>query len=105
MNEWYIFPLIFLPSIILIFSQLFHDKKKAKKIVNMRKKKGGTPMNHEILKKHIGRFCSVSTLDHFETGTILSVNETWLEVEVVNKKSKRIELINLEYVEKISIEE
>ncbi|MCZ0702971.1 hypothetical protein J2T56_001134 [Natronobacillus azotifigens] len=105
MNEWYILLLVFLPLLFSILNQFFHDKKKVKKIMNMRKKKGVTPMNHEILKKHIGRSCSVSTLDHFAMGTILSVNETWLEVEVVKKKSKQIELINLEYVEKISIGE
>lgn len=104
MSEYFFWLIILFPLIILIFDQK-NDKKKARIIMNIKKKKGMKLMNYEILKKRIGDYCTVNTLEYVEQGIILSVNESWLEIEVNEKKDKRIELINLDYVEKISIDQ
>lgn len=58
-------------------------------------------MINEIVKKYMGKKCYIST-GTFGTnveGTIVEVNEKWIEIET--KKGK--ELINAEFVQRIKI--
>ncbi len=58
-------------------------------------------MTNELIKKYIGKKCSISTGDFGTnaTGKIIDINENWIEVET--KKGK--ELINAEFVQSIKI--
>ncbi|WP_353893241.1 hypothetical protein PRVXH_002657 [Proteinivorax hydrogeniformans] len=58
-------------------------------------------MSHKIMEKYIGRMCLIYTLDNHVQGMIKSIEGSWLEVEC--GKHKKIELVNVEFVEKIEI--
>lgn len=60
-------------------------------------------MTPDVIKKYVGKICEVHTLDQYVEGKIISVHDNWMEVEVDGKKSKSLELVNLNFVEKISV--
>lgn len=70
-------------------------------LLNIKKRKGVNNMTNEIIKKYIGSNCKISTGSYGTNveGTILEVNENWIEVET--KKGK--ELINADFVQNIKI--
>lgn len=68
-----------------------------------RKKKGRSKQNmNELILKYIGKKCIISTMSNSlggsVTGTIKSVNDSWLEVEAQNGQT---EIINSEYIIRI----
>jgi len=70
-------------------------------LLKIRKRKGVVKMTNELIKKYIGKKCQVST-GTFGTnvkGTMIGVNENWLEVET----KKGNELINAEFIQSIKI--
>ena len=69
--------------------------------MKIKKRKGEITMTNEIIKKYIGSNCKISTGSYGTTveGTILEVNENWIEVET--KKGK--ELINADFVQNIKV--
>jgi len=58
-------------------------------------------MTNEVIKKYIGKNCKISSgsLGINVVGTIIDVNENWIEVET--KKGQ--ELINADYIQSIKI--
>ncbi|MDR5658420.1 hypothetical protein RH915_02850 [Serpentinicella sp. ANB-PHB4] len=97
-------PLILFLVLIFIDHFDFTKTDTTKKII-IRKinKKEGIEMTHEVIKKYIGKICEVHTLDQYVEGKITTVDDKWMEVEVEEKKSKSLELVNLDFVEKISV--
>ena len=92
---------IFMPifSIYLIAMQE-RKRKRRVKTIKIKKKKGALIMSIDAFKRHIGRRCQIITiLDKKISGKINRVDENWVEVET----SKRIELINIEFIERLSI--
>lgn len=93
---------IYMPLFILlviIFQQQYEMKKFI--ILKIKKKKGLIIMTNEIIKKHIGKTCKISTGSFVREsiGKIIEVNENWIEVET--KKGK--ELINADFIQSIRI--
>jgi hypothetical protein len=70
-------------------------------IIKFKKRKGLKTMTNEVIKKYIGRYCTIST-GSFGTnvmGKIIDINENWIEMET----KKGNELINAEFVQSIKI--
>lgn len=72
-------------------------------ILKMKKKKGMMNMLNEIVKKHIGKNCLVSTgtFGVNINGKLIEVNEKWIEVET----KKGNELVNFEFIQRIKIKD
>lgn len=91
---------IYMPIFILLFVILPQQRAAQKAAIFKRKKrKGGKIMANEVIKKYIGKKCVIST-GTFGTnvvGTIIDVNENWIEVET----KKGSEIINSEFVQTI----
>ncbi len=70
-------------------------------LIKIKKRKGVITMTNEIIKKYIGLNCKISTGSYGSNvvGTILEVNENWIEVET--KRGK--ELINADFVQNIKV--
>lgn len=73
----------------------------AKMMIAKIKKRGQTAMTNDIIKKHIGSTCmfSTGTLGANATGTILDVQENWVEIQT----KKGIQVINAEFVQQIKV--
>lgn len=93
---------IYMPMFILLFIIIPQKREMEKAVVlKIKKRKGVKIMTNEIIKKYIGKYCKIST-GSFGTnlvGTIIDVNENWLEVGT--KKGK--ELINADFVQSIKV--
>lgn len=65
-------------------------------------KRRRTPMTNEVIAKYIGKSCLISTGSYgvSVSGTIVAVNENWIEVET---KKGRAELVNADYVQSVRI--
>ncbi|WP_298841722.1 DUF6897 domain-containing protein [Clostridium sp.] len=89
--------------LFVVFLIVLPQQHKIKKlaILKRKKRKGLIIMTNELIKKYIGKKCSISTGDFGTnaTGKIIDINENWIEVET--KKGK--ELINAEFVQSIKI--
>ncbi len=101
MDYWYIWIVLYL----CIFLPLLTRKKRRKRrnIADRRRKneRRGKKMNVELIKKFIGKKCIFhgdGEAFSVPTGTLLSIEENWAEIEVDGGKTQ---LINLDYVSKI----
>ena len=58
-------------------------------------------MTNELLSKHIGKKCKISTGSYGSnvTGRILEIKDNWIEVETY----KGLELINAEFVQNVKV--
>ncbi|WP_312884224.1 DUF6897 domain-containing protein [Clostridium psychrophilum] len=93
---------ICIPLFVIFFIVLPRQREMKKlAILKSKKRKGLIIMTNELIKKYIGKTCSISTGEFgtSATGKIIDVNENWIEVET--KKGK--ELINAEFVQSIKI--
>lgn len=91
---------IYMPLFVIFFIILPHQRSVQKAVLlKIRKRKGVVKMTNELIKRYIGKKCLIST-GTFGTnvkGTIIGVNENWLEVET----KKGSELINAEFIQSI----
>lgn len=101
MDNWYIWIVLYM----CIFLPLLTRKKRRKRrnIADRRRKneRRGNKMSIELIKKFIGKKCIFhSDGGDFSvpTGTLLSIEENWAEIEAADGKTQ---LINLDYVSKI----
>lgn len=93
---------IYMPLFILLFLILPLQREMQKTaILKIKKKKGLIFMMNEVIKKHIGKTCKISTGSFVREaiGKIIDVNENWIEIET--KKGK--ELINADFIQSIKI--
>jgi hypothetical protein len=93
-----------MPIFILFFIILPQQREMQKSVIlKIRKKKGVIIIMNELIKKYIGKNCSVSTgsFGTSVTGKIIEVNENWIEIET----KKGNQLINAEFVQSIKINE
>lgn len=93
---------IYLPLFIIFFIILPQQRAINKAVVmKIKRRKGELTMTNEVIKKYIGKSCMISTgsFGTSITGTIIDVNENWIEVET--KKGNT--LINAEYVQSIKV--
>lgn len=94
----------FIPILILLFVILPQQKRNKKKaFLKKIYKKRGIKMNNETINKYLGKECAINTLDQYVEGKLVSLVGKWLEIEVESKKEKSIELVNVQFIEKISI--
>ena len=93
----------FLPIIILLFIILPQQKKKAKKIVinKIIKKERRVYMSKEVFKNLMGKNCLIYSIDQYSEGKITEINDNWLKIET----KKNIEIINIEFIEKIEVKD
>jgi len=93
---------IYLP-LFIIFLVIIPNQQQIQKLILMKikKRKGVRTMTNEIIKKYIGINCKISTGSYGTNieGTILEVNENWIEVQT--RKGK--ELINADFVQNIRV--
>ncbi len=93
---------IYLP-LLIIFLVVIPNQQKFQKLIikKIKKRKGVITMTNEIIKKYIGTNCKISTGSYGTNiiGTILEINENWIEVQT--KKGK--ELINSDFVQNIKV--
>ncbi len=93
---------IYMPLFILffvIFPQQSQMQSQASRMIT--KKRRARKLNHELIKKYIGRVCKITTGSYGTTtsGKILDVTENWIEIET----RKGIELMNAEFVQNIKV--
>jgi hypothetical protein len=95
---------IYMPLFVLLFIILPSQREVQKSIIlKIKRKKGLIIMTNEVIKKYIGKACRIST-GAFGTGvigTIIDVNENWVEVET----KKGNEIINAEFIVSIKIDQ
>lgn len=88
--------------IVLILPQQAAERTAVARLIS-RKKEGRIAMTNELVKKYIGKHCRITTgsMGINVTGRITEVNENWIEIET--KKGK--EIVNLDFIQNISIKE
>lgn len=94
---------IYVPIYILFFVILPQQRKLQQIVIGRRivQRKELHVMANELINKFIGKTCKISTGSFGTTlvGTLIDVNENWLEVET--KKGR--ELINADYIQSIKV--
>jgi preprotein translocase subunit YajC len=93
---------VYLPMLILFFIIIPQQREREKgALVKIKKRKGLIAMTNEIIKNYIGKTCKITTgsFGVNVVGTIIDVNENWLEVET----RKGRELINADFIQSIKI--
>ena len=98
--------IIFIPIIIaVVIPAIMQGQKKNKTTALIQNviTKRGKEMNGNLIKKYVGKKCEIHTLDQYVEGKVLSLDENWLEVRVETKKEKKTEIVNTNFIEKISI--
>ncbi len=93
---------LYSPLFMLLFVILpsqYQAQAQAAKMIMKRKKV--RVLDHELIKKYIGRVCKITTGSYGTTtnGKILDVKENWIELET----HKGIELMNAEFVQNIKV--
>jgi len=70
-------------------------------IMKIKKRKGLSALTNEIIEKHKGRRCKITTgaLGTSVVGTIIEINENWIEIET--RKGK--EIVNADFIQSIKI--
>lgn len=88
--------------IVLVLPQQAAERIAVARLIR-RRKKGRIAMTNELVKKYLGKYCRITTgsMGINVTGRITEVNENWIEIET--KKSK--EIVNLDFIQNISIKE
>lgn len=95
---------IYMPIFILFFVILPQQRTIRNAIVfKIKKRKGVIIVINDIVKKHIGKNCLVSTgtFGVNITGKLVEVNEKWVEIET----KKGNELVNFEFIQRIKIDD
>lgn len=91
--------------IIVIIILMFAESSAYKNWVVIKKQKGrrGLYYMSDYLKKFVGKKCFVSTgsFGTSITGTIMGIEDKWMEIEVKENKPK--EIINLEFVQRMRV--
>lgn len=89
-------------AIVIILPQQAAERTVVARLIS-RRKKGRIAMTNELVKKYLGKYCRITTgsMGINVTGRITEVNENWIEIET--KKSK--EIVNLDFIQNISIKE
>lgn len=95
---------IYLPIFVLLFviiPQQNQMQVQAAKMITKRRRR--RTLDHELIKKYIGRECKITTGSYGTTtkGKVLDVKENWIEIET----KKGIELMNAEFVQNIKVED
>jgi len=93
---------IYLPLLITLIIIIPQQQEIQKAVLlKIKKRKGVITMTNEMIKKYIGLKCKLSTGTYGTNivGTILEINENWIEVET--RKGK--ELINADFVQNIKV--
>lgn len=90
---------IFLLLFVIIPQQNLMQTQAAIMIAKRRRTK---KVDHELIKKYIGRVCKITTGSYGSTttGKILDVKENWIELDT----RKGIELMNAEFVQNIKVQ-
>lgn len=93
---------IYMPLFIIFFIILPQQRAVQKSVLfKIRKRKGVIEMTNELVKKYIGQNCHINSgsLGTNVKGTIVEVNENWLEVETKQGN----QLINADFIQSIKI--
>jgi predicted secreted protein len=93
---------IYMPIFILLFVIVpRQNQMQAQAARKMMKKRRLRPLNHELIKKFIGKVCKITTGSYGTTtsGKIIDVKENWIELET----QKGIELMNADFVQNIKV--
>lgn len=90
---------IYIPLFIIFIAA--YRRKKHTVLSHIRKRKRGFTMTNELLRTYMSKKCKISTgsMDNSITGTLKELNDNWLKVET----AKGIELVNIDYIQKIKI--
>lgn len=93
---------IYMPVFMLFFVIIPQQRAMQRAVIQrIKKRKGVSIMANELLKKYVGKYCTLTTGSYGTavTGKIIEVNENWVEVET----KKGPELINAEFVQSVRI--
>lgn len=92
---------IYLPLLVVMIAAMQQNEYRKIMIIRHRKRGGIICMTNELLSKHIGKKCKVSTGSYGSTvtGRILEVRDNWIEVET----SRGLQLINAEFVQNVKV--
>ncbi len=93
---------IYLPIFILLFVIIPQQSQmQAQAARKMMKKRRLQTLNHELIRKFIGKVCKITTGSYGSTtsGKIIDVKENWIELET----HKGIELMNADFVQNIKV--
>ena len=93
---------IYLPAFILLFVIIPQQSQmQGQAARKMMKKRRLYTLNHELIKKLIGKVCKITTGSYGSTtsGKIIDVKENWIELET----KKGIELMNADFVQNIKV--
>ena len=94
----YIWIFVMIPIIINLFRLSI-----IRKIISRRKNTERKRIMNEILNSYIGKMCDIYIYGELGTGAkIVSVSDGWVEVE---KKNGKRDLINIDYISRISVKE
>lgn len=96
LEYWYIY---FVVIYLCIFLPMMN--RNAVRRINNKKKRRLNPMSNEILKKFIGKKCSIMSYNSGfgETVTVDDVSENWVSVTV---KDGSVKAINIDYIISVS---
>jgi NMD protein affecting ribosome stability and mRNA decay len=93
---------IWFPMFILFYIIMIQQAAARKLVVMMvKKRKGRIAMTNELINKYVGKYCYITTgtMGVSVKGTILEVNENWLEVQT----NRGIEVLNLDFIQNIKL--
>jgi hypothetical protein len=92
---------IYLPILIVIIGYIQQNEYRKIMIIRHKRRRGLISMTNELLSKHIGKKCKISTGSYGSnvTGRILEIKDNWIEVETY----KGLELINAEFVQNVKV--
>lgn len=94
----YIWLFVMIPIIINLFRRNI-----IRKVTSRRKNTERKKIMNEILNSCIGKMCDIYIYGELGTGAkIVSVSDGWVEVE---KKNGKRDLINIDYISRISVRE
>jgi len=95
----------FLPIIIMLVV-VFSDSAINHKWLIIKKQKGKRGLYHmsDYLKKYIGEKCFITTgsFGSSLSGKIIAIEDKWIEIQ--SKENKPVEIVNLEFVQRIRIQ-
>lgn len=91
-SVWYIW--------FILFLVILPAQRRKKRRMNLIRRKRKTKMTNELVKKYIGQKVSIVSDNYSATGTVVSVEDNWVSLEVKNGNEK---LINLDYVYRIDL--
>jgi hypothetical protein len=92
---------IYLPLLVAMMAAMQQDEYRKILIIKRRKRRGIMNMTNELLNRHIGKRCKISSGSYGSTvtGRILEVKDNWIEVET----GKGLQLVNAEFVQTVKV--